>query len=86
MATNGMDRAGLGMDGTAHSLNGSGSKMDGSNLPGLCSPHNPLQPSTRIGNNEGVRLVEVPLRPHRFPPTNVGASPLPGEGKQKKVR
>ena len=43
MATNGMDRVGLEMDGAAHSLN---SKMDGSNLPGLepqcSSPHKPF--------------------------------------------
>ena len=77
MATNGMDRVGLEMDGAAHSLNnGSGSKMDDSNLPAwrrpqCSSPHKPFtsprhrpprpgQPSTRLGHNEGVRLVEVP--------------------------
>ena len=33
-----------------------------------------------------VGAKELPPRPHKFPPTNVGASPLPGEGKQEKVK
>ncbi|CAK9017031.1 unnamed protein product, partial [Durusdinium trenchii] len=81
MATNGMDRVGLEMDGAAHSLNnGSGSKMDDSNLP-----------AWRRRRMPGIPEEEEELPEHMWGANSQssgtqpaqGSSGLPAEGAQK---